>query len=1276
MSLCQRCGSLFPVPEKLRGRQLYDQNDVAVTDRQRDSAKLRVTIRGGHELVNVAWSNSNTRLEVHCTCGKAVEAKHCQHLWASFLELDRLKAIRTMPTRGNVELAFVEPPPPQIQPGKQSSENAAAIAAAGVAKAAGKSSKPNMASTPATASKPVAPSKPASTNESAASGKARLTPDSVRDTSRAKSPTGRETAVVRDAESSRAAVNPRTVSPSDRSRDIVTRDDRFGVNSLVASTKAEQEAKLQAFLRGSSVNSSWFTPPANLWRSRFDRLERHVAVRESSPAERKPLEQRADLLRLVYMLDITESANQRQPVIFFYQRHRAAPTANWGPFQPVGMDRSSLERWEDPADRNLLPLLLGTDLPTVDPSYDSDYSSISRRTVSRRFGASLPAMLATLLLPKLCETGRLLGLLTVRRPELFASARPLTWDAEEPYRMVLRIKPDNSAHCWDMRAELRRGETHLAAHHATLISDLGLAVHADRIINIANDESARLCRALGVEPVRVPFTEGPQFMLECLRYPQLASHLPPELQWEQEDIAPVCQVMIKLPAANRTRKAMMTVSLHCRYDEKTYLPGYGHSVFASPHERKVLRRDLNREEELATELETHPDFEESVRSTLENPWSYQCDPRSIERITSAALRLGWQVIADGQLVRRSTGTTLQVKSEIDWFELNATLNFEGESVELPEVLAAIRRGEQYVTLGDGTTGMLPAEWLAKFGPIAELAERGDDTEGLKFLPSQALLLDSLLESNAANQVGIDERFAEWRENLRSFRGFAPQAAPNGFQGNLRTYQEAGLGWMHGLRELSLGGCLADDMGLGKTVQVLALLESRRQSMADKPDEHLPSLVVAPKSLVFNWAEEAKRFAPNLRVLRFTGNERVFVRDQLKQYDLVLTTYGTLRRDVPTLKEIQFDYAILDEAQAIKNASSQSAKSCRLIRARHRLAMTGTPIENHLGELWSLFEFINPGMLGMSSAFQRLAKSARGAGEQVADEGENPDIHGNSPSTLAETKGTANAGGGVRSTLALALRPFILRRTKQQVLTELPERTEQTLFCEMDSKQRRLYDELRSHYRTALLKTVKSRGMAKSKIHVLEALLRLRQVACHPALVDSQYTEVESAKLEALMEKLSEIISENHKALVFSQFTSLLALVRGRLDSEGYAYEYLDGQTSDRQARVERFQKDPRIPLFLISLKAGGQGLNLTSADYVFILDPCWNPAVEAQAVDRAYRMGQTRHVFAYRLICRDTIEEKILEMQAAKRAVADAILTEDNSVLRDLTAEDLERLLS
>jgi superfamily II DNA or RNA helicase len=1251
---------------------MYDQNDVAIVDRSRDSAKLRVAVKGGHQVVTVSWSNSDTKLEVNCSCSKAAEMKHCPHLWAGFLELDRHKAVRTMPTRGNVVLAFVDPPAPPTQTEKPASRptstsTSAASRSAGRAAAStppktviGASTTTAALKTTILGAKAAAASGPAATPATSPSGSP--TPTSPTPTVLARLPSS-------PPSSSPSSPSPPSTLPPDARASHAARDAEAASNFIAP----DGLARFQAFLnqmRGDSVNASWFVPPAAEWRQRFDRIERYVLNRESGESVRKLGEHRTDLLRLFFLLDLTESMSQCQPVIFFYQRHRPNATANFGPFQPVALDRSALERWEDPADRELLPLLLGTELPYNDPTLDSDYLYNRRLVAGRRIGASLPKMLAAVLLPKLCATGRLLSLLSVRRSELFASARPLTWDADEPYRLSLRIKPDQSGQCWDMRAEARRGDYHFAAHHATVISDGGLAVFGDRIISIDNDESYKLCRAVGFEPIRVPFADGTQFMVECLRYPEVANQLPPELQWEQEELVPDFQVSIALPNVQRGRKPALTIEFQCCYGDSAFRPGHGRAVFASPENRKVFRRNLNQEEEVAAELEMDPDFADSVRPNADESWLYQCDARSLERVTATAFKKGWRVIANGQLVRRSTGVTLSVKSDIDWFELNGRIDFDGESVELPEVLSAIRRGDNHVTLGDGSSGMLPAEWLAKFGPIAELAGRGEEEQGLKFLPSQALLLDSLLASTSADQVGIDERFAEWREKLRSFRGFASQTAPTGFQGSLRAYQEAGLGWMHGLRELGLGGCLADDMGLGKTVQVLALLESRRQAMALSANERLPSLVVAPKSLVFNWAEEAKRFAPSLRVLRFTGNERIFVRDQLQEFDLVLTTYGTLRRDVPILKDIQFDYAILDEAQAIKNASSQSAKSCRLIRARHRLAMTGTPIENHLGELWSLFEFINPGMLGMSSAFQRLAKSAR-----VADTQTPADKEDSGADSAAETAGESG-GGGVRSALAQALRPFILRRTKKQVLTELPERTEQTLFCEMETEQRRLYNELKNHYRKSLLNTVKTRGMAKAKIHVLEALLRLRQVACHPALIDERYSEVESAKLEALMEKLHEIIAENHKALVFSQFTSLLSLVRDRLDDEDIRYEYLDGQTSDRQARVERFQNDAELPLFLISLKAGGQGLNLTSADYVFILDPWWNPAVEAQAVDRAYRIGQTRHVFAYRLICRDSIEEKILEMQAAKRAVADAILSEDNSVLRDLTAEDLERLLS
>jgi SNF2 family DNA or RNA helicase len=457
--------------------------------------------------------------------------------------------------------------------------------------------------------------------------------------------------------------------------------------------------------------------------------------------------------------------------------------------------------------------------------------------------------------------------------------------------------------------------------------------------------------------------------------------------------------------------------------------------------------------------------------------------------------------------------------------------------------------------------------------------------------------------------------------------------------------------MEFLRRYSFGGCLAEDMGVGKTAQVLAQLEARRVLRAaangkggetDAPCG--PSLVVVPKSLVFNWKQEAARFTPQLRVLDHTGLARDVA--GFAAYDVILTTYGTLRRDAAEFKDIEFDYIVLDEAQAIKNANTESAKAARLLRGRNRLALSGTPVENHLGELWSIFEFLNPGMLGAAS----VLKLAGGAGR--------------------------NPGEETRRLLAHALRPFILRRTKEQVARELPSKSEQTIFCELEGPQRKLYNELRAHYRSTLLNTVAAQGLAKSKIQVLEALLRLRQAACHPGLLDPKRRSDSSAKLDVLIGRLGEIVEEGHKALVFSQFTSLLGIVRDRLDEAGVVYEYLDGSTRDRQAHVERFQNDPACGLFLISLKAGGLGLNLTSAEYVFLLDPWWNPAVEAQAVDRAHRIGQTRQVFAYRLIARDTVEEKVLQLQNSKRELAAAIISEDNSLIRNLQREDLELLLS
>jgi SNF2 family DNA or RNA helicase len=543
-------------------------------------------------------------------------------------------------------------------------------------------------------------------------------------------------------------------------------------------------------------------------------------------------------------------------------------------------------------------------------------------------------------------------------------------------------------------------------------------------------------------------------------------------------------------------------------------------------------------------------------------------------------------------------------------------------------------------LDDGSLGIIPEEWLKKYGMLAGLGTFEDD--GVRFTRSQAGLLDALLASEPA--VSFDAMFERARRELRDFSGVAAAAPGGEFHGELRHYQLEGLGWLHFLQRFGFGGCLADDMGLGKTVQVLALLEARRELRRNDPENSPPpALVVVPRSLVFHWKEEAARFTPKLAILDHTGVARLKPGDHFENYDVVLTTYGTLRSDAVQFKDIRFDYCILDEAQAIKNSSTLAAKAVRLLKADHRLAMSGTPVENHLGELWSLFEFLNPGMLGTASVFARAGK--------------NPDE-------------------STRQVLGKALRPFILRRTKGQVAPELPEKTEQTIYCDLEGNDKKLYDELRDYYRARLLKNGTGENSGQYKIQVLEALLRLRQAACHPGLIDKKKVAEPSAKVDTLLEQLDQVLDENHKALVFSQFTSLLAIVRSRLDKQKIPYVYLDGRTRDRQAKVEEFQNNPEAKLFLISLKAGGLGLNLHAAEYVYLLDPWWNPAVESQAIDRAHRFGQTRHVFAYRLIARDTVEEKVLELQKSKRDLADAIITADNSVMRNLTRDDLELLLS
>src|SRR5947209_5048160 len=656
--------------------------------------------------------------------------------------------------------------------------------------------------------------------------------------------------------------------------------------------------------------------------------------------------------------------------------------------------------------------------------------------------------------------------------------------------------------------------------------------------------------------------------------------------------------------------------------------------------RRFVRRDFAAEKAATAMLS------EAGVKPVRQSWPYFSPEPSWElaaskmpRIIRALVEAGWHVEAEGRFFRRPGAFRIDVSSGVDWFELHGEVQYGEVKAHLPALLEALRHGDNMVRLDDGSYGILPEEWLRRIGPLAGMGTP-DDTH-MVFRRSQAGVLDALLA--AQPEARCDETFARVRKELCQFQGIQAAEQPTNFQGHLRDYQREGLGWMLFLQRYSFGGCLADDMGVGKTAQVLALLETRRELRASGTTLG-PTLAVVPRSLIFNWKQEAARFTPQLRVLDYTGLERK--NSDFSGHDLVLTTYGTVRRDILRLKDTEFDYIVLDEAQAVKNASTESSKAVRLLRGKHRLALSGTPVENHLGELWTLFEFLNPGMLGSANVFKSAGEAAR-----------NPD-------------------GETRRLLAHALKPFILRRTKQQVARELPPKSEQTIYCEMESEQRKLYNELRQHYRSALLKRVDTQGLAKSKIQVLEALLRLRQAACHPGLLDQKYSGTPSAKTEVLLERLREIAEEGQKALVFSQFTSLLSIIRRHLDSAGIVYEYLDGQTRNRQECVKRFQNDSDCRLFLISLKAGGLGLNLTAAEYVFILDPWWNPAVEAQAVDRAHRIGQTKQIFAYRLIARDSVEEKVLELQNTKRDLAAAIIGEDNSLIRDLRREDLELLLS
>lgn len=614
---------------------------------------------------------------------------------------------------------------------------------------------------------------------------------------------------------------------------------------------------------------------------------------------------------------------------------------------------------------------------------------------------------------------------------------------------------------------------------------------------------------------------------------------------------------------------------------------------------------------------------------------------------------GFEVFGEQQLktarVNRQTPTiSFSVSSEIDWFDVQAIVNFGELQVSLKDIRKSLKKRERFIKLEDGSIGEIPEEWLDKYRHLWGLAETSE--KGFRLSHHHLALIEEMLSS--ADHKNTDETYQEHKTvfkilSQQNFHGIPFRELPDDFTGELRPYQKSGFDWLHFLHDYRLGGCLADDMGLGKTVQALVFLQdlyAKRDSSQKVPNA---SLLVVPKSLLVNWQRESARFTPKLRILEYFAFDRNKDLEDFRDIDLVITTYGVMLRDINHLHKYQFEYIILDESQAIKNPASQTARAARLLQSNNKLVLTGTPVENSTIELWSQFAFLNPGLLGSLEYFKSefAAPIERKNDNQVLD------------------------------LLRHMVYPFILRRTKNQVAPELPPRTERILTCNMEPAQRKLYNRTRDYYRGMVLGLIDKGDWSVNQMKILEGLLRLRQISNHPALFDHKFRG-ESGKFNLLFETLHTLRSEGHKVLIFSQFVQMLSLIRQELDKTQIPYSYLDGQTQNRQAQVDLFQSDPHIPFFLISLKAGGVGLNLTAADYVIHIDPWWNPAVEMQASDRTHRIGQDKPVFVFKLITQDSVEEKILTLQERKKNLADQLITTESSFFKTLTQNDLDGLFS
>lgn len=601
--------------------------------------------------------------------------------------------------------------------------------------------------------------------------------------------------------------------------------------------------------------------------------------------------------------------------------------------------------------------------------------------------------------------------------------------------------------------------------------------------------------------------------------------------------------------------------------------------------------------------------------------------------------LGFNELEGNKLNPHKATIDIKVLTGINWFNAKVDVKFGKQRATLQQLYKSLRNHNKYIQLDDGTKGILPVEWLEKFTHFFNNAEIIDEAtiriDKINFSTVEQLYEDAMVDAAVVEEV------QSYRDKLQDLHAVREVAVPAALQGTLRPYQQAGLNWLNFLDELNFGGCLADDMGLGKSIQIIAFILSQRGKVKVNTN-----LLVVPSTLIFNWQEEVARFAPSIKVYTVHGAGRIKNTEAFNEYEIILTSYGTLLSDIQFLKDYIFNYIFLDESQNIKNPETQRYKAARLLQSRNKIAITGTPIENNTFDLFSQLSFACPGLLGNKQYFR--------------------DVYSVPIDTFKSIKRAQE--------LHQKVKPFILRRTKQEVAPELPEKTEMVLCCEMDEEQRKLYDAYEKEFRE-YISAATNEELKKSPMNVLKGLTKLRQICGSPALLaEDDLTGHSSAKINTLIEQI-ETKSPQHKILVFSQFVSMLELIEKELVSRDIGFEKLTGSTRDRGAVVNSFQSNPEKRVFLISLKAGGTGLNLTEADYVYLVDPWWNPAVENQAIDRAHRIGQDKKVIAIRLICPGTVEEKIQKMQATKKSLADDLVKGGSSLLNTLSKEELLALL-